>query len=277
MTTFLMYTYKDDAELLLITLNQLRAIAGDARIVVVDDLNRPMTKAHSDAVRSLAELQHSTHQRNGNLLGIDHTLYHARKMLELAPSPEDVVVKTDPDTLILGLAWLRQFEADPDAKLVGMFKQWVNYTMGTYAVKGSVLPGYVSDVLQFPPWYQCFEDFEVSSRIHRLTEASPFSITRKTVDGRDGWAMFNYQEARNYGPLVLGCEVVNGGMFVKNPRAVLGYREFLKMVVSEKAKLAARTVSSSVPVIKPIDDATGRESIEESKIQTTPSKEKGTK
>jgi hypothetical protein len=241
MTTYLIYTYKHDAELLLITLKQLRATVGESRIVVVDDANCPMSMANTEAVQGFSEVQYSTHNRNGNLLGIEHTLYHARKMKELAPNPEDIVVKTDPDTLIMGLNWLKEFEADKYSQMVGMFKGWINYTMGTYAVKGSILTEYVQDVELYPSWYQCFEDFEVSSRIHRLTKASPFSITRKTVDGKDGWAMFNYQEARNYGQLVLGCEVVNGGMFVKNPRAVLGYCEFLKMVVSEKAKLAART------------------------------------
>lgn len=237
MTTYLIYTYKEDAELLIITLNQLSNIVGDSRIVVVDDLNRPMTKPHSDVVRGLAELQYSTHQRQGNLIGPEHTLYHARKMMELAPSPEDIVVKTDPDTLILGLAWLKQFDLDPDAKMIGMFKQWVNYTMGTYAIKGSVLPGYVADVEQFPPWYQCFEDFEVSSRIYRLTNADPSAIIRRRADGRDGWLQCDFRQTRGQEQQLMQCEVVNGGFYMKDPQSVAAYPHWLRAVVAAKAKV----------------------------------------
>lgn len=235
MITYLVYTYKGDGEFLIVTLNNLKSIIGDARIVVIDDLHNHMSREHTEIVKSIAEIQYSTHQRNGNLLGIDHTLYHARKMRELAPGDDDIVVKTDPDTLILNTGWVKQFEADKDSKLVGMFKQWINYTMGTYAVKGSILKEYVEDVEKYPSWYQCFEDFEVSSRIYRLTKGDPFAITRKFADGRDGWLMCNYQDMKDHAQLVVRCDVVNGGLFIKNPKAMTNFLSFNKAVIAGRS------------------------------------------
>lgn len=255
MTTFLIYTYSGDAELLLITLTHLKTIAGDSRIVVVDDAHHPMTKTHVEAVKALAEVQYSTHARNQILLGPEHTLYHARKMKELAPNPDDVVVKVDPDTLLLRLDWLKPFEQDKDAKLIGMFKSCINYTMGTYAVKGSILSEYVNDVELYPPWPQCYEDFEVSSRIYRLTKCDPTAIVRKFADGRDGWGLFSYLEVADLRQIIPQCEVLNGGMFVKNPKTVAGYQGFLKAVIEGfKAFTAEMEKRKATPTKVPMPD-----------------------
>lgn len=233
MTTFLIYTYKNDAEMLIVTLKQLLSLSQSARIVVIDDAHRPMSRTHCDAIRALGCIvEHSTHFRNGNLLGHDHTLYHAEKMKELASGPDDIVVKLDPDTVLFDLSWIEAFKHDSDALLAGAYKVHISYIMGmAYAVKGVILDAYLDDVRRYPSWLRSFEDFEVSSRIYRLTDRDPYAAHRFNVS--DGWVHCNYAESAQIRPLLASCKVFNGGAIPdkSNIPAQAGHLAFVKKLI----------------------------------------------
>ena len=220
MKTFLIYTYKDDSEILTVTLGHLRKIEPEARIVVVDDAHRPMTSRSVKQLKDMGiEVHYSTYNRNGNLIGHEHTIYHAKKMRELCKEDSDVVVKLDPDTLMLSTEWVRDLENDDEAVMAGAFKNHINYVMGlAYAVKGRILGQYVMDIEDFPCWPKCYEDFEVSFRIHRLTNADPMAIQRYNVNGSDGWVLCDYRGA-NVQNISQHAKVFNGGFFDKNDKS----------------------------------------------------------
>ena len=214
MITVLIYTYKSDAESTLITASHLRKLMPDARVVIMDDAFRPMSRSFTIQIEATgAVVEYSTHNRNGNLIGPEHTIAHANIMKRLAPGPKDILIKLDPDAVILRTNWIADFEADDDAMLAGCFKRSLNYVMGAcYAVKGAILPAYVADVMAFPPWVQCFEDFEVSSRIHRLVKGQPSGIHRYDVNGRDGWLLLDYSKAKIEN-ILAEAQVCGGGFF----------------------------------------------------------------
>jgi hypothetical protein len=214
MITYMYYSYKGDQKLLLSSVRVLRKQTDD-KIIIVDDGFNPMEKEYYDLLKGLmCDIVVSGHNRYCNLLGTEHTLYHARKMYELAPNNDDLIVKLDPDTIIFDLGWLKKFKDDKNSVLIGAFKQHINYMMGMcYAVKGGEpLLVYLHDVEKYPSWVQCLEDFEVSSRYYRVTDRDPHKITRIDLMRNNGWCLcdcskFNPQE-------FAGLSVWNGGFGV---------------------------------------------------------------
>lgn len=237
MTTFLVYTYKDDAEILLVTIKQLISLSASARIIVVDDAHRPMMRAHADAIRALGcVVEHSTHFRNGNLLGQEHTLYHALKMKELAPKGDDIVVKFDPDTVFFDLSWIDSLRKDSDAVMAGAYKVHISYIMGmAYAVKGVALDSYLDDVKRFPSWIRCLEDYEVSSRLYRLTDGDPYAAHRYNINAGDGWMHCNFAEASKMPLLIRSCKVFNGGACAKTPETKALHIAFINKLIEMRS------------------------------------------
>jgi hypothetical protein len=255
MITYLVYTYAGDQDILESSVRLLRTLTSDS-IVVVDDGHNPMSaEAYARLEAMACTIQVSTHHRMGNLIGQAHASYHAKKMLELAPGSDDIVVKFDPDTLILGLAWLDRFQKDTRAVLCGSFKAHINYVIGlAYAVKGSVLRAYAEDVELYPAWPKCFEDFEVSSRIYRLTGKDPHGILRYNLQPKSTWALCDYRTF-DY-TRIMGLQVWNGG-FLYTPDKGVGrapaYKAIVDRIIAEKQR-ARPSIAKPDPVTTPKSD-----------------------
>lgn len=217
MNTYIVYTYKGDQELLECSIKMLRKSAKDDNVVIIDDAFNPMDKEFYKKFEELnCKMILSTHRRNGNLIGPEHTEYHAKMMMASAPTENDIVIKIDPDTLILNTSFIDSFKKDEDAVLLGAFKQHINYMMGMcYCVKGGeFLQKYYDDVVAYPSWLQSFEDFEVSSRYYRLTERDPFKISRINLLSSKDWSLMDF---RNLNPKnFLQLSVFNGGFISKS-------------------------------------------------------------
>lgn len=236
MITIIQYTYRDDAELTLISARQARRALPDARMIVIMDGFAPLPKTILDALTiEGVEVRTSTHPRNGNLIGTDHTLYHARLMNELATADDDIIIKIDPETLIFDGSIIDGFAKDQNAVLFGAFKQHINYMMGLfYAVKGAILPRYADDVEKFPSWAKCYEDFEVSSRIYRLTDRHSYAIMRAGINGRDGIMLCSVEEAQTHAKEVMQCKVINCGFGNKCGKDRIA--RFMQFIVNERSK-----------------------------------------
>lgn len=247
MITIMMYTYRHDAEIAKVSLRQMRKVFPKNRIVVIDDAHAPMEKQATEVIRSLGvDVIYSTHNRDGNLKGVEHTLYHAQKMCELAPTPDDIVLKIDPDTLLFDTQWITDFERSEDAVLSGAFKIHIAYIMGmAYAVKGKILKEYLQDVQDYPSWLKSLEDYEVSSRIYRLTKRDPFACMRYQLGARDGWYLCNYSQAFTEKHLLETCKVFNGGYYNRaNEKMNKSYEEFCRRLVSMREQTTQTVIGS---------------------------------
>lgn len=227
MITYLYYSYRGDQEILICSIKILRKQTSD-RIVIVDDGFNPMDPNHYQLLKDLqCEIHISSHNRNGNLIGTEHTLYHAKKMLELSPTDNDIVVKADPDTIIFDNKFIQTFIENKESVLFGGFKNHINYIIGMcYIVKGGEsLIKYVEDVENYPSWLRCFEDFEVSSRYYRLTEKDPHKITRINLLSNNGWCLCDYKQFKP--EMFTGISVWNGGFLsnkdIKNKEAQIKF------------------------------------------------------
>lgn len=242
MITIICYTYRDDAEVTKISLGQAKRLIPEATVIAIDDSHRPMLRKDTLELERLGVcVNYSSHQRNGNLIGPEHTLEHARLMLKHAQEDSDIVVKIDPDTLLLSREWIDGMKLDGHAGLAGAFKNYVNYIMGmAYAVRGGqLLKALVDDIERFPSWIKCFEDFEVSSRVHRLIHADTDAtrIHRYNVNGADGWVLCDHRKA-NKERIAKGACVFNGGFFNKQDRsAKAGMAETMKKIVEMWEKM----------------------------------------
>ena len=241
--TLICYVYRDDAEIAKISLGQAKKLLPESRVMAIDDAHRPMMRHDVLELKRLGvKVQYSAHNRNGNLIGPEHTLEHVRLMHAWATREEDIVIKIDPDTLLLSREWIDGFKLDGHACLAGSFKAHINYVIGMAdAVRGGIyLSSLVDDVERYPAWVKCFEDFEVSSRLHRLSKADIDAtlIHRYDVNGRDGWVMCDHRKA-NVGQIAKAAAVFNGGFFNKADRtAKAGMADTMRRVLEVKEKIA---------------------------------------
>jgi len=223
MITIICYTYRDDAEIAKISLAQAKKLLPDAVIIAMDDAHRPMLRKDVLELNNMGvNVNYSAHHRNGNLIGPEHTAAHSRLMAAHGTDDMDIVVKLDPDTLLLSREWIDGLKLDGHAGLAGAFRGHINYIMGmAYAIRGGqLLKALVDDIERFPPWVKCFEDFEVSSRVHRLVHAENDAtrIHRYNVNGADGWVLCDHRKA-NVANISKNAAVFNGGFFNKQDKA----------------------------------------------------------
>jgi hypothetical protein len=220
MITVIMYTYREDAEIAKISLKQARKVLPNAHVIALDDAHRPMSAKDRIEIEEIGvKVRLTTHNRNGNLIGPEHTVAHAGILNEMCKQDTDIVIKIDPDTLLLNDKWIREFDADERAVLAGSFKNHLTYVIGmAYAVKGIVARDLMEDTIKFPAWVRCFEDFEVSSRIHRIVDGDERRIHRYNINGSDGWVLADHRKA-NVDLVKKFASVFNGGYFNKADRS----------------------------------------------------------
>lgn len=172
MANFIMYGYKGDEDLARLSLKALNLIRKtEERIVFLDDaFDRTSDDFRSFLKEEGVELCETTHPRNGNLIGPDHTRENAKLLGFYARQAMDqTCVKVDCDTMVFGRSWLDEFAKNENEWLIGGYHSQVNYMFGLcYAIKAGLAEMIERDTSDHPPWIKCFEDFEISSRAMRL-------------------------------------------------------------------------------------------------------------
>jgi hypothetical protein len=198
------FSYKPDGGLLLESLRAAKRTfektAHDYIFTVVDDGMYPLDRS----VRKRIEDEYNVvyvrtfYPRCGNLLGPDNIAGQTKAMAD-AGNFCDVLVKCDCDTMLLKLDWVEALlDPEEDAVMVGSYKGLKNYPMGNcYAIRtegGTLLRRLAKDVEKFPAWTQCFEDYEVGTRIHRLMDGDDGYTIRWRSGMEDGFWLCNPQE-----------------------------------------------------------------------------------
>lgn len=190
MANFVVYTYQGDEDLFIECLRSLQRVRKPSeKVFVMDDEFEPMSEETQLKLKSAPGVvyERTYHPRQGNLIGPAHTKENFKILTRLAKDAEDgVVVKVDCDTLVLARAWLDEFIADQTKDLAGGFHSQVNYMFGMcYALKAHLAQRLLRDVEINPPWVHCFEDYEVSHRVHRWdpTRIKRFALTKPMANG----------------------------------------------------------------------------------------------
>lgn len=171
MANFILYGYAGDVDFAEVSLAALARIRKPReRIIYLDDVFEPTPDNFKDEMRDRYNVEFFTtyHPRNGNLIGPEHTKANFALLEKYSKDADDgVCVKVDCDTLVLSRAWLDEFIADESKSLAAGFHSQPNYMFGLcYAVKHPLAKWLCDDVVANPPWMKCFEDYEISYRVH---------------------------------------------------------------------------------------------------------------
>lgn len=198
MANFVVYTYKGDEDLLQECLKALlRVRRNDETIFIMDDEFEPISEAGQEALSSMTGVvyERTYHPRCGNITGPEHAKANAKILYEKALSAGDqTAVKVDSDTLLLDRGWLDKFINDPKKELAGGFHSQVNYMFGLcYAIKAPLVKRIIKDIELNPPWVHCFEDFDISHRVHRWdpSKIQRFALTKPT---KSRWVLMPVHE-----------------------------------------------------------------------------------
>lgn len=171
MANFILYGYAGDVDFAEPSLAALARIRKpDERIIYLDDVFEPTPDDFKKGMseRYGVEFHTTYHPRNGNLIGPEHTKVNFSLLEKYSREASDgVCVKVDCDTLVLSRGWLDEFINDPTKDLAAGFHSQPNYMFGLcYAIKNQLAKWLCEDVVPNPPWMKCFEDYEVSYRVH---------------------------------------------------------------------------------------------------------------
>ena len=171
MANFIMYGYSGDVDFAEVSLRALKRLQRpDELIVFIDDAFEPVPDDFRHHIRNDLGVVYtqSNHPRRGNLIGPEHTIANIKYLNRYAELAKDgVCVKVDCDTLVLSRTWLDEFINDYTKSLAGGFHSQVNYMFGLcYAIKRGITQELLKDVEDNPPWIHCYEDYEISQRVH---------------------------------------------------------------------------------------------------------------
>jgi hypothetical protein len=171
MANFILYGYAGDVDFAEASLTALARIRKPGeRIIYLDDVFEPTPDNFKAEMQGRCNVEFVTtyHPRNGNLIGPEHTKANFSLLEKYSSEAADgVCVKVDCDTLVLSRAWLDEFIADESKSLAAGFHSQPNYMFGLcYAIKNPLAKWLCEDVVANPPWMKCFEDYEISYRVH---------------------------------------------------------------------------------------------------------------
>lgn len=168
--TAIWYSYKGDEDILPASIRTFRDTIPEARLVIVDDCYCPCSDDTRRACEELgATWRTSTFPRNGNLIGPEPLLGIAEIYNEYA-ADSGIVCKIDCDTLVFSRAWIDRLISHPEAIIAAAVKRQHHYLFGmAYAIKASAIPSLYEDIRDIPSWPGSLEDFEIGSRLFRLS------------------------------------------------------------------------------------------------------------
>ncbi len=194
-TAVIWFSYGADAELLKESVRSVLRILPTAALTVCDDGFYAVPRA----VRTWLEERGVTYRktfypRAGNLLGPENLKGQVREMAR-AGEGADVLIKIDCDTLLLRADWIEALKDEPRSLMAGSYKGLHNYPMGhCYAVRVSALPALVEDVETYPGWAACYEDYEIGTRLHRISGGDMDYALRWRSGQEDGFWLCNPNE-----------------------------------------------------------------------------------
>lgn len=170
MANFIIYGYAGDVDFAELSLTALKRIAKPGeRVIFLDDVFEPVPDKFKEwMIEKGVEYDQTYHPRQGNLIGPEHTKVNFRLLEKYSAEASDkVCVKVDCDTLVLDRQWLDRFVEDKTKDLAAGFHSQPNYMFGLcYAIRNDLAKYLCEDVIKNPPWMRCFEDYEISYRVH---------------------------------------------------------------------------------------------------------------
>lgn len=170
---YIYFTYKGDEQHVVESVKCLRRAEPTAPIVIADDCFAPICEEMKNTL--VDELKcgyrQTEYNRNGNLLGPEN-LIGQTQFLEHEGVDVDVIVKVDADTMLIDTKWVYEFAEKEKPVIAGVVQRnnhhWI-YGMA-YAIKTKdCLSLLVRDALLVRAHRDAFEDYEVSTRLYRLS------------------------------------------------------------------------------------------------------------
>lgn len=187
------FSYKnDEAELYFSVQSVLSSALPDVDydVFIYDDAFCPMSLAAASSIREKGYFYTQTGwNRNGNIRGASHLIGASRIYSELNQKGYDVILKIDPDTVVLKQDWISEFLNAPEKVSIStaFYSDGPQYAFGPcYALKGNSLDQLYHDAVMIPAHQYAFEDYEVGMRLFRISGCDFESAMRYRV-GIDGF------------------------------------------------------------------------------------------
>lgn len=168
--TAIWFSYAGDQDILPYSLKSFRDVVPEARLIVVDDCYVPCSAEIRGKCETLGvEWRLGSFPRNGNLLGPEPLLGMAEIYYE-ASLASDIVCKVDCDTFVFSRNWIDRLAEDREAVIAAAVKRQHHYLFGmAYAMKSAVIKDLYEDIRDIPSWPGTLEDFEIGSRLFRIS------------------------------------------------------------------------------------------------------------
>lgn len=261
---FIIFTYFGDRFTIFpCVFNILKTFEGRiGKILIADDGFCPMDEK-SAKVLVEKDPDHIIYEqtgwrRNGNLIGTEHSIGYLALLKRYQDSgifKSPVIIKVDPDAAILKSDWVDAFY-DSNYGLTGSFKQMDLYPMGNcYAFKSDYVSDVLNDMIEFKPFINCFEDYEIGSRIGRVAKERGVKTWILRYDsGPSGNFILQHPEERVWPEeLLKQCRVFcNGfGVNAQNKQLQGNLQDYLwRMRNGEDVS----KLESGLPIFRPTND-----------------------
>lgn len=206
----------------------------DAVYVVLDDGFDPADKTFIDEIKSLGAVYKQTfYNRGGHLTGHENLIGETEEFLKLTkeyPSAK-VLIKTDPDTVILKRDWVDALIESKTAVMSAAYKTKVNYPMGlAQAIKTSIIPVLLKDIELYNGWFGCFDDYEFGTRLMRLCGNDTEYSIKYRCDFNDGFPIIEPEKVNQDFVKAKAVSVGWGSNHIQ-PEKMVEYKLFQKKVL----------------------------------------------
>lgn len=160
------FTYEGDGDMLLVSMAAFRKTVPEARLVVINDSHHSATPGVRLACESMgAEWRESTWERGGNLRG-NECITGILSELAATSETSDVIIKIDPDTLVIGRDWLDDF-LESSSGMAAADDREAAYGC-CYALRGEHVQGVYKSACLYPPNDCDVEDLYIAQRFNYL-------------------------------------------------------------------------------------------------------------
>lgn len=190
------FTYKGDQEETIACVSSLKKVFPESLITVVEDAKAPLDNAYVEGLIEMGiRVETSFFERHGNLRGMDCINGMLSYFCEGRLKNDDVILKVDADTLVLGAEWLKNsLEYDFVASgYTNPKNAGERLAYGCcYALKGQIARLAKETLKTFPHSETCPEDVTIFQAVKQHTNAIKLFEPWNEKNQDSKWTAWNW-------------------------------------------------------------------------------------